>query len=968
MLHVSPKNLELCSEVASFARPVDFEDLVGPALEAAKIGIWQVNLSTALGTWNAVTSEILGLERVAQLVPAPLPVHPADREEVARRLTRNARGEGEQCVEVRILTPTGDVRWVRSTARAPRGGIGDGTWVAGVITDITGQRETQEQLREAREVAQLTAERLHVTLQTMPQMLWTHDLVSGEELYSHQFHEFTGVTLGESGGTSRLDLVHVEDREHAQKAWQHSLATGDPYESEYRLLHRDGDYRWVLGRANSERDLAGNVVAWHGTCTDIHERVLAQAELQRREQNFKQTLDLLPHSVWSVPADGARPDYYNARWYEFTGLPSGSLEGPEWQELYHANDRARVADTWAQSRATGAAYECEYRIRDRFGDYRWILSRGQREVDLNGTPRWYGTYTDIHDKVLSREALTVSEYLSRGIIEATPDCVSLLDTAGRVVSANAATLKAYGTNDPSFLLGGRWGARFGERFDRHGLQKAEQALHAAQSGKIAKLVLNATDGVCWDIVVAPVRDKLGRVMNTVVISRDVTHQRRIEEEVRWAAYHDPLTKLANRSLLQERVDSAILEAEAGGSNFALLLLDLDDFKRINDTLGHGAGDALLTAFSERLRRAARADDVIARLGGDEFAVVLMGVQSEEEVQAVITSILTELQEPCILEGRILECQASIGVSMFPNHGASRTELLKNADVALYAAKASGRGNFRIFRSEMRAELQKRESQLSVAGDALKNDRIVPFYQPKIDLISGEVVGFEALLRWRHPVNGVQHPKTLAAAFQDATLAVEISDRIIEQVIQDLQLWRDQGIDIGHVAVNASAAEFRRGDFAERLLESMQKASLPNSAIQLEVTETVFLGRGAEYVERALKMLSSEGVIIALDDFGTGYASLSHLKQFPVNIIKIDQSFVSDMTRNKGDVAIIDAVVSLGRSLDIGVVAEGVETFDQHRALVGLGCRYGQGFLYGKAAPARRVPGFLRPVSARLEAF
>ncbi|HEX8534235.1 MAG TPA: EAL domain-containing protein, partial [Allosphingosinicella sp.] len=410
---------------------------------------------------------------------------------------------------------------------------------------------------------------------------------------------------------------------------------------------------------------------------------------------------------------------------------------------------------------------------------------------------------------------------------------------------------------------------------------------------------------------------------------------------------------------QTQVEQVLARCEATDGEFALLLLDVDNFKRVNDTLGHDAGDKLLCTFAERLTAAARGDDVVARLGGDEFAVLLTGVGSPEGVAAAVDGLLERLREPCIYAGRMLDCHASIGASIYPMHGADRATLLKSADIALYAAKAAGRSNLKLFEPRMRREMQLRSSMLNLARDALSKKRIVPFYQPKVELRTGKTAGFEALLRWNHPARGVQMPATIAAAFEDTNLAAEISDQMIDQVIEDARRWLDDGVRFGHVAINAAAAEFRRGSFAEQLLERLDRARIPTSYIQLEVTETVFLGRGAEYVERALKTLSKAGVKIALDDFGTGYASLSHLKQFPVDLLKIDRSFVRDFDLFPDDGAIIRAVVSLGQSLGIKVIAEGIETEAHHRFLVGSGCEFGQGFLYAKAVPAAEVPGLLR---------
>src|SRR5690606_15453531 len=277
----------------------------------------------------------------------------------------------------------------------------------------------------------------------------------------------------------------------------------------------------------------------------------------------------------------------------------------------------------------------------------------------------------------------------------------------------------------------------------------------------------------------------------------------------------------------------------------------------------------------------------------------------------------------------------------------------------------------LFEPHMRDNVQQRNSMVHLARAAIEDDRIVPYYQPKLDLKARSLVGFEALLRWRNPRGRIGSPAALEAAFEDSDVSAQISDRMIERVISDMRGWLDRGIDFKSVAVNASAAEFRRDNFAERVLEQLRRADIPTRCFQLEITATVFLGRGAEYVHRALALLNMRGVRIALDDFGTGYASLRHLKQFPVDIIKIDQSFVRDMAVDPGDEAIINAVINLGRSLGIRVVAEGIETHEQERRLIEFDCDFGQGFLFSRAVPANRVPALVNrwpsrnvPVSAR----
>lgn len=559
------------------------------------------------------------------------------------------------------------------------------------------------------------------------------------------------------------------------------------------------------------------------------------------------------------------------------------------------------------------------------------------------------------------EALKKSEYFNRTINAASPDCVSLLDQSGNVLFSNEAAVRAFGVASVSELLGRPWGFDLGENVARD----REAALAAARVGRVGRMTYRVTAGAgeqrWFEALMSEMVNADDQPIRFIVMSRDITQQRQVEEQVRWTATHDSLTELPNRSLFQAHLDRL---TGTGGRDFALLLLDIDDFKLVNDSLGHDAGDTLLRTVAERLRNAVRPSDFVARLAGDEFAIVLDGVVSEAATIAAAEKILGSLQEPWAYDGRVCDCRMSIGASIVALHGGATAELLKNADIALYSAKTHERGRVALFHPQMRAEMQSRASKISMARHALDEKLIVPFYQPQVEIKTRRIVGFEALLRWNRPAGGLQLPASIDAAFDDLELAQEITDLMLAHLLSDMRLWLADGIDFGHVAINVSAADFKRRDFAENLLEQLALHSIPANRIQVEVTETVFLGRGAEYVAEALKTLSTNGIRIALDDFGTGYSSLSHLKQFPVDIVKIDRSFLRDLHGDEHNAAIIRTVISLGRSLKLDVVAEGVETADQALYLSAQGCPFGQGYLFGRAAPAARVPNLIKTAAGR----
>jgi len=753
------------------------------------------------------------------------------------------------------------------------------------------------------------------------------------------------------------EIMHPADRDAVAARVEEAVTLKRSFQVAYRIGHRDGGTRWVSERGHAVYDAGGAPLFLEGVISDISGRKEAE-ELQRTlVSRWRTTLDTIPQMVWTMAGDGS-DEYYNQRFLDFTGCRVGKGEAASRLDLVHPDDREAAARKWRECLAAAVPYEAQYRFRHASGAYRWVLSRGELERDASGAAvRWYGTCTDIHEQVGATEALLASEALSRSMIEASPDCISLLDMDGNVVFVNAAAREAAKVPDARALVGRPWGDTFPSSFKGPAVHAIRQA-RGGKRGHFSAAQPTADGCRWWDVIVAPIASAATQQSGIIAIARDITHQKSAEERVRWAANHDGLTLLPNRTLFQKALDQRLLDLNLTGGKLAVLMMDLDDFKRTNDALGHDAGDALLREFSSRIRKVIRGDDVVARLGGDEFAVILRDVGEDDEVEEAVGSILRELRAPFSFDGKLLDIRSSVGASLYPNHGTSRAELLKHADIALYVAKATGRGGLRLFRPEMRAEVQQRMSMLSLAAEALEGDRITPFYQPKFDLRTGRLDGYEALLRWRDADGCYQLPGAIGAAFEDMTLAAAISDRILDLVVADMRRWVSQGVSFGHIAVNAAAAEFRSGDFADKLLERLRKAELPPSLLQLEVTETVFLGRGSEHVEAALRTLASAGVQIALDDFGTGYASLSHLNHFPVSVIKIDRSFISNIEHRSHDAAIVRAVINLGRSLGIKIVAEGVETPGQVAFLRKNRCDFVQGFLFGKAESAEAVAAAL----------
>jgi diguanylate cyclase (GGDEF)-like protein/PAS domain S-box-containing protein len=695
--------------------------------------------------------------------------------------------------------------------------------------------------------------------------------------------------------------------------------------------------------------------------TVIVRRSPSNGSLDECDEDARYAVALSPQISWTAGPDG-RVERVSPRWREMTGADPSAALGDRWISRLHADDATNAANAWRMSIETKLPIDIEYRLQTCTAGYRWVRSRAVARLDSSGqVVRWYGTLEDVHDRKLAEHALRDSEERFRLAAQAAGlgiwdynasddrrewseefkamlglpiDAAPSIDTAlSCVVSDDRSKLLA--------LIGAVRAGHSGHRFET--MVRIQRADTGAERWM-------KTAG--WRIE-AP----LGRLHRVLVTVRDVTEERNVEDRIRWTADHDGMTRIPNRTAFVGRLESAIATASREHTYVALVLFDVDHLKETNDTIGHDAGDLLLQTLASRLTKFFGEHCTIGRLGGDEFAAILERTDDHSlvvEVQAALDA----LREPFTYEGRIVDCQATAGGSVYPQHGSSAAEMLKAADIALYAGKERNRGGFLPFQATMRADLQRRSSMISVARDAARDNRIVPYYQPKVSLQNGAVCGFEALLRWRHPTLGVQAPGTIAAAFEDLDLATGISERMLAQIVDDMKRWLDNGVEFGRIAVNLSPAEFRHESLVSRILERLHRSGIATSRIELEVTETVFLGRGADSVAEALNVFSREGVKIALDDFGTGYASLTHLKAFPVDVIKIDRSFVSNLDTDPDDAAIIDAVVGLGHRLGMEVVAEGIETGVQARYLLDRGCDYGQGYLFGRAGPAETVPSIM----------
>lgn len=459
-----------------------------------------------------------------------------------------------------------------------------------------------------------------------------------------------------------------------------------------------------------------------------------------------------------------------------------------------------------------------------------------------------------------------------------------------------------------------------------------------------------------------VRDDCGKVVKLEGVIQDITERVQANEKIRYLAHYDSLTGLANRRLFSKLVEAALRRAQRQNSNCALLFLDIDHFKRINDTLMHAAGDQLLKTISERIARSVRGGDSlnsvdvspridpIARLGGDEFTIFLTDLASPEDSAKVARRVLEEVVRPVALGRYEVTVTASIGIALYPNDAADFETLLKNADTAMYSAKSQGRNNFQFYSKAMNAAAIERLSLENDLRKALGKAQFLLHYQPKVDALTGALTGAEALLRWRHPDRGMIPPSRFIPIAEETGLIVPIGEWVIREACDQIGRWKRAGLTPVPVAVNLAAPSFRHVGLIAVIEHALADAQLEPRLLELEMTESILM-RDIDATVKTLDSLKSMGLTLAIDDFGTGYSSLSYLKRFPIDALKIDRSFIMDAARDQNDAAIASAIIALARSLNLDVVAEGVETEEQADFLVQRGCDKMQGFLYSRPLPA-----------------
>ncbi|MDD2720996.1 MAG: EAL domain-containing protein [Gallionella sp.] len=562
--------------------------------------------------------------------------------------------------------------------------------------------------------------------------------------------------------------------------------------------------------------------------------------------------------------------------------------------------------------------------------------------------------SEIHQRKQAEQSLR----LSAKVFEHNTEAIMITDAKQRIVMINKAFVDITGYR-PEEVLGENPKLLSSGRHDSDYYRTFWESLNTKDMwrGEIWNKRKNGEIFPEW-VTISVLRDEAMQITNYVAVYLDITERKQEEEHIKYLANYDVLTGLPNRYLLKDRIEQSLSAAQRKQGKAAVMFIDLDHFKNINDSLGHDVGDALLKQVAERLRICLRRTDTIARQGGDEFVAVLTELNSADEVIYVAEKMIETLQVKFLLNDYQLTITPSIGISIYPEDGTTTIDLLRNADLAMYQAKQNGRNNFQFYAPEMNVRAGERLKLEIHLRDAIAKQQLMLYYQPKVNVQSGRMVGMEALLRWKHPEMGFIPPGQFIPIAEDNGLINEIGDWVLQQACLQARLWQAQGYEIVPIAINLSVRQFQKGDLPARVLKILRDSGLSGSFLELEITESLLMEMGVADLGK-LEHLRASGVSLVLDDFGTGYSSLSRLKNLPLDGLKIDQSFVRDIATDQNDASIVKATTVLAHALGLHVTAEGVETQEQLDFIRALECEDYQGYLFSRPLPESELTQFFQ---------
>ena len=821
--------------------------------------------------------------------------------------------------------------------------LGDAEHVKAILKICAGRAEAELERRRQEQALRQSEEHYHLLTQLAPVGIFRTDAEGHCTYVNKRWCDIAGIGPEQAHGEGWARAIHPDDRKYIFERWYATAKNDQPFMEECRMQRPDGATTWVLARASAEKEADGRVTGYVGTITDITDRKLAEKTLRESNEILGRIFDSTHFCVAYLDTN-FNFIRVNQAYAKACGFPPEHFPGKNHFHLYpHEENEAifrRVVQTGEPFTITAKPFE--------FPDH----------------PEWGVTYWDwtLHPLKDSHGNVETLLFVLLDVTER-KRAEDMLSRLGRILDASSNEIYVFDTDTLRFIQVNQGAQRnlgytmeelkaltpldLKPELSRDSFETLLAPLRIGEEEQVAFVTTHRRkDGSTYPVEVRLHLSQSEHPPVFVAIIQDITERKRTEERLSYLAYYDSLTSLPNRQLLNERLSWAMAEADTRDRLVAVMFLDLDRFKTINDTLGHDVGDALLKSVAERLKACMRPGDTISRLGGDEFTIVLANVAHVDDVARVAQKILDQFIPPFRIAGRDLFASPSIGITLYPFDDNNTENLLKNADTAMYHAKSLGRNNFQFYTAELNARAARQLELETGMRRALEREEFVLHYQPLVNMQSGLIVGMEALLRWQHPEYGLIPPMEFIPLAEETGLIVPIGEWVLRTACAQIKVWHATGFPALHVAVNLSSKQLQQKNFAEVVKQALRETGLEPRYLDLELTESLLM-QDMESAVAILKELKDLGVLISLDDFGTGYSSLSYLKRFPIDFLKIDRSFVKDITHDHYGAGIVRAIIVMAHTLGIKVIAEGVETSEQLGYLRDQGCDITQGYFCSK---------------------
>ena len=680
------------------------------------------------------------------------------------------------------------------------------------------------------------------------------------------------------------------------------------------------------------------------------------------EQRYELVVEGAHDGIWDWDIKN-NIHYLSSRWKKHFGYDDEELRNKieTWIDLIHSEDKEEAlkkVESYMSSRS--GLYKNTYRLRCKDGSYRWVLSKGKAIWNKEGEAiRFAGSHTDITNQIELEEHLREEKEFSDSIINDSSVIIIVWDVLGRVMRFNPFAEKVTGYREKE-VIGKNWVDILIPIEKRDEIKKIIEKIKRGKVIRNIEKQLICKDGSYINVLFNNniLYSENGDIIGIVSTGTDITERKAFEEKLHNLAYYDALTSLPNRSMFELKINNLLKERENKTSNFALIYMDIDNFKHINDTLGHISGDLLLKYVSNILKLQIKSPDFVARLSGDEFVIIFEDIIDKNHVINKIEGLLKKLRTPWVLEKQEFFISFSMGVALYPDHGKSLSTLLKNADTAMFTVKKNMKDNYCFYTDEMQEKTLAYISMVNQLRRAIIDEEFTLFYQPQIDLNTSKIIGVEALIRWIHPKRGIISPMEFIPLAEETGYIHQIGRWVIKTAFKQKKQWEQKGYNPIKMSINLSGKRVTSDSVVKEIKEILESLNMDTSDIQIEITETAVM-EDLEAAVEVLKQLRNMGIKIALDDFGTGYSSLTYLKNLPIDIVKMDREFIKSIIDENEDDIIVKSVIRLTHSLNLKVVAEGIETEKQLAFLKKCNCDIGQGYLFSKPVPQEEIEKILK---------